>query len=138
MSWDNKFMELANFLRSWSKDPSSKVGAVIADPETHRVIGLGYNGLPKGIDDDKILSREEKLSIVVHAEVNALLNSNGCVYGMTLYSTHQPCSQCAAKIINAGIKRVVFNTHDDFDKRWGHRGSDLLKEAGIEVCYAKD
>ena len=132
--WHERLMGLAAYISGWSKDPSTRVGAVIVNPDTHVIIGVGYNGLPRGIDDDHRLNdRAERLAIVVHAEVNALLNANGSVYGATLYTTHQPCSQCAAQIINSGIGKVIYRQDEDFAQRWGHAGVSLLKEAGIEV-----
>jgi dCMP deaminase len=135
MNWEEKLMGLANHIATWSKDPKTKVGAVISDPESNQVIGIGYNGLPRGVADtpERLADKETKLSIIVHAEVNALLNSNGSTYGKTLYTTHQPCSQCAAKIINAGIKKVYFRYDPYFEKRWGHVGVDILREAKVEV-----
>ncbi len=132
--WHERLMGLAAYVSGWSKDPSTRVGAVLANPDTHQIIGIGYNGLPRGIEDDhRLHDRQERLSIIVHAEVNAILNANGNTFGATLYTTHQPCPQCAAAIINAGIKRVVYMPNDDFAKRWGHGGVSLLNEAGIEV-----
>ena len=132
--WHERLMGLAAYVSGWSKDPSTKVGAVLADPDTNRIIGVGYNGLPRGIEDDhRLHDRQERLSIIVHAEVNAILNANGSTFGATLYTTHQPCPQCAAAIINAGVRRVVYIANDDFAKRWGHGGVSLLNEAGIEV-----
>ena len=136
--WHERLMGLAAYVSGWSKDPSTRVGAVLANPYTNAVIGLGYNGLPRGIEDDHRLNdRNERLSIVVHAEVNAILNANGTAYGATLYTTHQPCSQCAAAIINAGIKKVVYIENEDFAKRWGYGGVSLLTEAGIEVMAVR-
>lgn len=132
--FDDRLIGLADYISQWSKDPSSKVGAVIAD-DRGVVRGLGYNGLPRGIDDDPALltDRDRKLAITVHAEVNAILNAATTVYGCTAYATHQPCGQCAAKLINAGVARVVYRANPDFDQRWGHTGANLLRAAGVEV-----
>lgn len=79
MSWDDRFLELATVISSWSKDPSTQVGAVIVDDD-NRVISIGYNGFPKGIKDDHRLSnRDLKYEMVVHAEANALLFANAPV-----------------------------------------------------------
>lgn len=106
-TWDEKLLALATFISSWSKDPSTKVGAVISD-EKHRVMGVGFNGFPRGVpDDSKMLNdREQKYPRVVHAELNAILNSSETKF-CTLYCTLYPCSICAGPIIQAGITRIV-------------------------------
>ena len=83
--WDERFMKLAEHVASWSKDPSTKVGAVIVD-EQHRIVSLGSNGFPKGIaDDTRLDDRAKKYEIVVHAEINAILFANKPVGNCTLY-----------------------------------------------------
>ena len=77
--WDMRFLEMAQLVASWSKDPSTKVGATIVDDD-RRVISVGYNGFPKGVADNKRLEdRDEKYKMIVHAERNALLFSNTSV-----------------------------------------------------------
>src|SRR3990172_2103187 len=72
-AWDSRFLRLAEFVAQWSKDPNTKVGAVIVDG-THRIVSLGFNGFPRGVDDDERLrNRELKLKLMVHAEMNAIL-----------------------------------------------------------------
>lgn len=108
--WDRRFLELAQHVATWSKDPSSKIGAVIVNDE-RIVIGMGYNGFPRGCNDSPEIyaDRAKKLTRVVHAELNAILNANGTTRGATLYvSGLPPCDKCAASIVQAGIKRVVF------------------------------
>lgn len=115
--WEMRFMKLAFHISEWSKDPSSKVGAVIAKKKN--VISLGYNGPPAGVKDDPNMSREEKYRRTIHAEVNAILTASAKVKNCTIYITHPPCSQCAAKIIQSKIKRVVFcSATDEFMERW--------------------
>jgi dCMP deaminase len=135
MSWDDRFLELATVISSWSKDPSTQVGAVIADDD-NRVISIGYNGFPKGIKDDQRLdNRELKYEMVVHAEANALLFANAPVKGCTIYTwPFQPCSRCAALIIQAGIRRVV--SVENKDQKWCSNfqlAHDMLTEARIEI-----
>ena len=106
--WDLRFLELARFVSAWSKDPSTKVGAVIAD-QAHRVCGLGYNGLPAGVKDlrGRLEDRDIKLQIALHAEENALAfatKTRGCsIYTWPL----PPCAHCMSSIIQHGIFRVV-------------------------------
>ena len=133
--WDKRFLELAKLIGSWSKDPSTQVGAVIVD-ENNRLVSVGYNGFPIGIEDNqRLFDREEKYDIIVHAEVNALMFANKSVEGCTLYTwPFQPCSRCAGLIIQSGVKRVVSVVHSD--ERWKKNfqlSSKLLSEAGIEL-----
>ena len=107
-SWDTRMLLHAAFISTFSKDPSTKVGAVIADAQ-HRVVSQGYNGFPQGIQDDHRLdNREEKYPIVLHAEENAVIFAQRSLNNCTLYSFPiMPCSTCAAKLIQAGISQVV-------------------------------
>lgn len=108
--WDRDFLALARFWADIkSKDPSTKVGAVLVD-EKNRILSMGYNGFPRGVDDtpERYANRETKLSLVVHAEANALLNMPMVMPEYTtLYCTLFPCNECAKLIIQAGVWRVV-------------------------------
>lgn len=133
--WDNRFLDMAKLVSTWSKDPSTQVGAVIVDND-NRVISLGYNGFPKKIlDNGRLENRDQKYNIVVHAEANALLFANKSVSGCTLYTyPFQPCSRCASLIIQSGIKRVV--TIRNNDERWIENfklAKALLRESGIKL-----
>lgn len=132
--WDNRFLVLAKLIGSWSKDPSTKVGAVIVDQD-NKIVSVGYNGFPKNIsDNDRLHHRETKYNIVVHAEMNALAFANKSVRGCTMYTyPFEPCPRCAGSIIQHGIKRVVSITNQD--KRWEDKfklSRELFKEVGIE------
>lgn len=134
MTWPQRFMELARLVASWSKDPSTKVGAVIADSR-NRVVSMGYNGPPRLTADSSVADRNEKLLRTLHAEENAIL-FGGDVTGCTLYVTHPPCAHCAAVMIQAGIANVVWAGHDDFEfsARWQHSHGvalRMLAEAGV-------
>lgn len=100
---------MAKEVASWSKDPKKKVGAVLVRDK--RVLSTGYNGFPTGISDDFRLDKtSEKLSLVIHAELNAILNAGKhgvSTEGATLYVTYPPCNHCSLSIIQAGIQRVV-------------------------------
>jgi dCMP deaminase len=108
MNWDKRFLELADHIALWSKDPRTKVGAVVVDSKK-RVVSLGYNGFPRGVSDyDKRYSdRPTKHLFVAHAERNALDNAPLMVDGCTLYVPLLPCNECAKSIIQKGIVRVV-------------------------------
>ena len=106
--WHMRFLEMAKMVGSWSKDPSTQVGAVIVDDD-RRVISLGYNGFPKGVADNQRLDdRKEKYKMIVHAERNALLFANTSVKDATIFTyPFMPCPICTGMIIQSGIRRVV-------------------------------
>tara|TARA_Y100000296_G_scaffold83013_1_gene113081 strand:+ start:652 stop:1137 length:486 start_codon:yes stop_codon:yes gene_type:complete len=109
LKWDYRFLEMAELISTWSKDPSTQVGAVIVDDE-RRIVSLGYNGFPKNICDNKRLDiREIKYKMIVHAECNALLfASMNPATDYTIYTyPFMPCPSCAGMIIQSGINRVV-------------------------------
>lgn len=138
--WDRDYLSLARFwAERKSKDPSTKVGAVIVDDQL-TVRSLGYNGFPRGVEDtpERLRDRELKYELVVHAEMNALLTAHASVRGCTLYAWPLPsCSNCAKMIIQAGIRRVVFPPLEgDVQLRWATswaRAYAMYKEAGVEV-----
>jgi dCMP deaminase len=140
--WDSRMLALAKLVATWSKDPSTGVGAVIVDSK-HRIVSVGFNGFPRGVSDsDKtLLDREEKLRRTIHAEENALLFASRPVEGCIIYVTHPPCARCAAKLIQAGIVRVVASTPaNTFTDRWGEdlcSAADMFKEAGVSAFLAK-
>lgn len=108
MKWDERFLKLAEEVSTWSKDPSTQVGCVIVEPDTLRIMGLGFNGFPRGMCDHKELydDRETKYSRTIHAEVNAVLNSSK-TEDCTAYVTAPPCENCALVLIQSGVNRVV-------------------------------
>lgn len=134
--WDRRFISLAREVSTWSKDPSTKVGAVIVDDE-RRVVATGFNGFPRGVDDlaERYLSRETKYEMIIHAEANALLFAKRDLSFCTLYSTLMPCSRCAAMIIQSGIKRVVYlsDTHTNYAQNFG-LSSLMFTEANVH-CF---
>lgn len=137
--WTLRAFDLALFVSEWSKDPSTKVGAVIVDDQ-FRFISLGYNGFPRGVaDDERLFNREEKLKLMVHAEVNAINNVRDprFLQGCYMYVTHVPCDSCARAIIDAGIVRVMALPPDPgMEERWRasyHESRRLFLEAGIQL-----
>ena len=134
--WDLRFLELAKHISTWSKDPSTQVGAVIVD-KRNRIISTGYNGFPRGVKDtpERLNNREVKYSMVVHGEINALLFATQPLEGTTLYLwPFLSCSKCTAIIINTGVKRVVAPMNDN--PRWNESiklSQDLYFEAGVQV-----
>jgi len=132
--WDERFMGMAHHIAGWSKDDSSKVGAVIASGK--RVVSLGFNGFPSGVNDE-IISRDQKLLRTVHAEANALAFARGSVAGCSIYVTHPPCAHCTGHIIQHGIGRVLWVAPDPrFIERWGDsylESMRMLREAGVDM-----
>lgn len=100
LSWDQYFMGMAHLSAMRSKDPNTRVGACIVNPQK-RVVGLGYNGFPYGCEDDEFPWERDgefldtKYPYVVHAELNAILNSIQDLHGCTLYVSLFPCNECS-------------------------------------------
>ena len=116
ISWDEFFMRVAVAAKLRSKDPRTQVGACIADHD-HRILSVGYNGTPAGIDDDEFPwestgdALTDKHNYVIHAEANAILNYRGStkdLEGATVYVTLFPCHECAKTLVQAGIGEVVY------------------------------
>ena len=141
--WDRRFLELAKHISTYSKDPSTKVGAIIVD-DNHLVVGMGYNGFPRGVEDteERLNDREQKYAMVVHAEANAILMAGGRCKGTTLYvypSFVLPpiCNECAKLVIQSGIREVVGyepDLNDERAKRWAKSigvSQQMCKEAGV-------
>ena len=133
-NWDDRFIGLAKLVGSWSKDPSTQVGAVIVD-EKKRIVSIGFNGFPSGVQDseERLHNRDLKYDIIIHAEANALAFANRSVEGCTIYTwPFQPCSRCAGLIIQSGIKRVVSVVLDrDRWKKNFEIARQLFEESGI-------
>ena len=138
ISWDEYFMGIAMLAAKRSKDPSTQVGACIVS-EGNIIISTGYNGMPKGCSDDEFpweRSGEEEIETkypyVVHAELNAILNSNGRdLRGSRIYVALFPCNECAKAIIQSGIKEVIYLS-DKYTGTMGNRASKrMLLAAGV-------
>ena len=141
ISWNDYFMSVAFLTAQRSKDPNTQVGACIVDNDK-RIVGLGYNGMPSGLDDDYMpWARENtadplfnKYLYVCHAEVNAILNKGSAdVKGSTLYVALFPCENCAKMIIQAGIRKVVFLKDSYHDTPGCTASRIMLKCAGVEL-----
>lgn len=138
MKWDQRFVELAQHVSQWSKDPSTQTGAVIVRPDK-TIVSLGYNGFARGMSDreELYLDRESKYSRVIHAEMNAILNARGnplldCVLYMFPGAS---CARCAVHVIQSGIGRVVYPR--GFVHRAIHKTDEAdsyYAEAGVEVA----
>ncbi len=144
-SWDQYFMTMAYLVSMKSKDPSTRVGAVIIGPDKE-IRATGYNGLPRGVADRnyRYENKEYKYEAVNHAEENAILHCamNGVsAKGCTLYCQWLPCARCTKSIIQSGIKEVIY--HEGFPgndpaemKNWEKSiaiSTELLNETGVVV-----
>ena len=137
--WDKRFIELSYVISGWSKDPSTKCGAVIVSPD-NRIISVGFNGFPKGTNDDITIyhDRPEKYRRVVHAEKNAILFAKCDLTDHTIYVVPMPpCSQCAGLIIQSGIKKVItLMPNKRLHERWKDEINTtmrMFKETNIEL-----
>ena len=138
--WDNRYLALAKEVATWSKDPSTQVGAVTVGAKKE-VLSQGFNGFPRGIKDtpERYNHRETKYKFVVHAEMNAIYNatySGTSLDGATLYTYGLPiCSECAKGIIQVGIKKVVIEKSKELDN-WNESlrlSREMFVEAGVKL-----
>lgn len=147
--WDNHFLEMAILNAKMSKDPSTKVGAIITSADNH-LISAGFNGLPRGIEDteDRLNYRDLKLQLVVHAEMNSVLaaaklgvklknstmyiaatNTDGAIWG------GPPCTRCLVEIIQTGITKIISYKRKNVPTKWEKDldfSMSLIKEVGIK------
>jgi dCMP deaminase len=141
--WDSRYMELAKYVSQWSKDPSTKVGAVLVNYELHREF-VGFNGFARGVEDseERLNDRETKYQFVVHAEVNAILKAGAAARGASLYvwpsfAIPNICNECAKVAVQAGIRELIGYMPDPNNPRaarWGQSISIakmMFDEAGI-------
>jgi dCMP deaminase len=121
ISWDECFLRMAHLIAERSKDPSTQVGAVIVD-KNNVVVGLGYNGFPRGIENSEFPWGREgsledtKYAYICHAEENAVYNANTSTRGCKIYGTLFPCNECAKMLIQNGITEVIYENdkyHDE-------------------------
>lgn len=149
-NWDKRYLRLAKEISTWSKDPSTQVGAV-AIGSKRQVLAQGYNGFPRGINDHhtRLDNREEKYKFIVHAEQNVIYNAtyNGVsLNGATLYVWGLPvCSECAKGIVQVGIKRVIMPKAvypqkwiESFERTQNMFGETGVKYEFIECDYESD
>ena len=139
--WKKRFLKLSKEISTWSKDPSTKVGALIIS-EDRNIISTGYNGFPRGIEDteERLNNRETKYKFILHAEMNCILNAlyNGRSVKDCILFVHglPPCSECTKSIIQAGIKKVI--TDSKATDNWKESlklSLEMLKEANVEIEF---
>ena len=142
-AWNDRYLELAKHVSTWSKDPSRKIGAVAVGAQG-QILAQGFNGFPRGINDteERLEHRPTKYKYVVHAEMNVIFNAslNGVslkdadlyVYGLPI------CNECAKGIIQVGIKRVFILTECDIPPVWKdswRHSESMLGEAGVQMLW---
>lgn len=141
--WSGRLLRMAKNIATWSKDDSTRVGAVITT-EHGEPLSWGFNGMPMGIDDS-VPERSErplKYKWYAHAEQNAIDLAKSNLNGSIMFVTFSPCSSCARSIIQNKIKTVVIDSEhapEKMPERWKEDMSmaiDMLKEAGIEIIIA--
>ena len=142
--WGDKYIHLAKQISTWSKDPSTKVGAVVIG-EYGQLLSQGYNGFPRGIkdSDERLNNRERKYELIVHAEMNAIYNAslNGVsLKDSTLYVYGLPiCNECAKGIIQVGIKKVIAMRPEKYNIAWEesiNNARNLFSE--VDIMYLID
>ena len=132
-------MDMAHLVASWSKDPSSKVGAVIVD-DARRIVATGFNGFARGVNDtdSRLGNRELKYRMVLHAEENAIMFARRDLSGCSLYvTTMPPCSHCAALVIQSGIKKVYACRREVPERwKWSYDITKMMfREAGVQLKF---
>ena len=142
INWDDYFMGLALLSAMRSKDPNTQVGACIVN-EDKRVVGIGYNGLPRGCEDNEFPWEREgefletKYPYVCHAELNAILNSIKSLKNCTIYVALFPCNECTKAIIQSGIREIVYLS-DKYEGTDANKASKkMLDAAGVEYRKLK-
>lgn len=139
ITWDEYFMSIALLSAKRSADPSTQVGACIVD-SNNKVVSIGYNGMPRGIDDCNLswnrngTDLDSKYLYVCHAEFNAILNTRdgSQLKGCRVYVTLFPCNECAKAIIQAGIRKIYYES-DKYDGADNNVVSKkMLDMAGVE------
>jgi dCMP deaminase len=136
-SWDETFMQIARVISQRSKDPNTRNGACLVNQE-NIIIGIGYNGFPRGCSDDDLpWAREgnfgdKKYAYVVHAEANAILNASADTKGAKTYCTLFPCNECAKILIQKGISEIIYEDDKYHDGEIWEASRKMLDLAGIK------
>lgn len=142
LTWDDYFMGLAVLSGKRSKDPNTQVGACIVG-ENNRINSVGYNGFPFGCSDDEFNWEREgeeintKYPYVVHAELNAILNSKADLKNSRIYVSLFPCNECAKAIIQSGITKVYYLKNLYPDSIAVKASMKMFKSAGVQLIQLK-
>lgn len=142
ISWDECFMRMAHLISERSKDPNTQAGAVVVD-YGNVVVGVGYNGFPRGIENDALPWEREgdfentKYAYVCHAEENAIYNANNSTKGCKIYCNLFPCNECAKTIIQNGVKEVIYESDKYAATPIVKASKKLFKLAGVKFRQYK-
>jgi dCMP deaminase len=137
LEYNKTFLRMADVFAQLSKDPATKVGAVVVTPD-YRQISCGFNGFPAGVQETpERWERPEKYQWVVHAEVNAILNAPFDTKGCTLFCTLRPCHRCFGQLINAGIEKLVYY-HSDRPLERGDIWESCKERMPYIVSYTRE
>ena len=138
ISWTQYFMGVAKLSAYRSKDPNTQVGAHIVSPQ-NKIVGVGYNGLPWGCEDDEFPWQvregelyDTKYPYVVHAELNAILNSTAPLKGCRIYVSLFPCHECVKAIIQSGIAEIIYE-----DEKYNGTPSDRAAKRMLDAAGVK-
>lgn len=139
ISWDEYFMGIAKLSAQRSKDPNTQVGACIVSDD-NRILSVGYNGAPRGFDDDKDMHWDRegdfvhtKYAYVAHAELNAILNNDReNLKGSKIYVALFPCNECAKAIIQAGISEIIYA-----DDKYNGSDANVVAKKLFDTCGVK-
>lgn len=138
ISWTQYFMGIAKLSAYRSKDPNTKVGACIVNSD-NRIVGVGYNGLPWGCEDEQFPWKvrdgelyDTKYPYVVHAELNAILNSTQSLQGCRIYVSLFPCHECVKAIIQSGIKEIIYEDEKYSGTQSDRAAKRMLDAAGVK------
>ena len=147
--WNKRFIDLCDHISQWSKDKSTKVGAVIVNRD-RRVISIGYNGFPQNINDniERRHERPAKYDWTEHAERNAIYTAarnQSDLRDCFIFSNYFPCPDCTSAIIQCGLSGVVYK-HLDVNggknseswKRSKKISKEMLTEAGIIITQYEE
>lgn len=143
--WDNRWMDLCEFVSGWSKDRSRRTSSVIVN-KRNVLLSIGWNGFARGINDDvnERHRRPDKYLWTEHAERNAIYNaaSEGInVSGAKMYIPWYPCCDCARAIIQSNIAELICVPPDWNDIKYRHEfkiTKEMLKEAKVKVRFMKE
>lgn len=134
-SWDRYFLDLAEQVSRRSPDPNTKHGCVLVSADK-RVISTGYNGPVAGLSNELVpLTRPEKYAWFMHAEDNAVCFARCDLRGATAYVTGEPCAACFRRLLQVGIRRIVYGDRvakciDDNERQACQKMAEAL---GVEV-----
>lgn len=137
-SWTDHFLSQAFFTSMRSPDSQTKCGCVIVDKETNIILGQGYNGFPRGLNDELLPNtRPDKYAWMIHAEVNAILNCCERPEGAIAYITTRPCFNCMLMMWQSGIKEVIYALNGSKPKMIDNEEYVNLSEKFIKMSGMK-